>query len=60
VALGLALLAPSRYWRRASRRFSAVLPGTSRWLAGTWLGRSTLGMRLTGASSVVGCSFFGF
>jgi hypothetical protein len=59
VALGLALLAPSEYWRRATRRLSAVFPRSSRWLSGTWMGRSTLTLRLRGAPPMVGCSFYG-
>ncbi len=59
VAVGLALLAPSEYWRRASRRLSAIFPRSSRWLSGTWMGRSALSVRLRGAASMVGCSFYG-
>jgi hypothetical protein len=59
VAVGLALLAPTRYWRRASRRLSGLFPRSTRWLAGTWMGRSSLNLRLRGAPSMVGCSFYG-
>ncbi len=59
VAVGLALLAPSEYWRRMSRRLSAIFPRGSRWLSGTWMGRSSLTFRLRGAPSMVGCSFYG-
>ena len=59
VALGLALLAPSRYWRRASRSGSVVVSRASRWLSGTWLGHIAVTMRLGGAAPMVGCSFYG-
>ncbi len=59
VAVGLALLAPSEYWRRMSRRLSAIFPRSSRRLSGTWMGRSALTLRLRGAPSMVGCSFYG-
>lgn len=59
VAVGLALLAPSEYWRRTSRRLSALFPRSSRWLSGTWMGRSALSVRLRGAASAVGYSFYG-
>ncbi len=59
VAVGLVLLAPSEYWRRASRRLSALLPRSSRWLSGIGAGRSGLAVRLRGAASVVGYAFYG-
>jgi len=59
VAVGLALLAPSEYWRRMSRRLSAILPRSSRWLSRTWMGRTPLTLQLRGAASTVGCSFYG-
>ncbi len=59
VAVGLALLAPSRLWRRVSRRLTMVLPRGGRWLSGTWMGRSALALRLGGAPSMVGWSFYG-
>jgi len=59
VALGLALLAPSRYWRRVSRSGSAAVARASRWLSGTWMGRVAVTMRLGGAAPMVGCSFYG-
>jgi hypothetical protein len=59
VALGLALLAPSRYWRRASRPGSVVVSRASRWLSATWIGHIAVTMRLGGAAPMVGCSFYG-
>ena len=59
VALGLALVAPPEVWRRLSRRLSRMFPATSRWLSGTRVGRASLALRLRGAPSVVGCTFFG-
>ncbi len=59
VAVGLALLAPSEFWRRTSRRLSTIFPRSSGWLSGTWMGRSTLALRLRGAPSMVGWSFYG-
>jgi len=59
VALGLALLAPSRFWRRASRPGSVVASRASRWLSGTWIGHIAVTMRLGGAAPMVGCSFYG-
>ena len=59
VALGLALLAPSRFWRRASRPGSVAVSRASRWLSGTRMGHIAVTMRLGGAAPMVGCSFFG-
>jgi hypothetical protein len=59
VVLGLALLAPSRYWRRAARAGSVVGSRAARWLSGTWIGRIAVTMRLGGAAPMVGCSFYG-
>jgi hypothetical protein len=60
VALGLALLAPSRFWRRASRSGSVVVSKGSRWLSGTWIGHIGVSMRLGGAAPMAGFSFYGF
>ena len=59
VALGLALLAPSRFWRRASRPGSVVVSRGSRWLSGTWIGHIAVKMRLGGAAPMAGFSFYG-
>ncbi len=59
VALGLALAAPSEVWRRASRRLSNMVPTLSRRRSGTWMGHASLALRLGGAPSMVGCTFFG-
>jgi hypothetical protein len=59
VMVGLALLAPSRYWRRASRAGTVVGSRVSRRLSGTWLGHMAVTMRLGGAAPMVGCSFYG-
>jgi hypothetical protein len=59
VLVGLALLAPSRYWRRMSRPGLVVGSKASRWLSGTWVGHIAVTMRLGGAAPMVGCSFYG-
>ncbi len=51
VGVGLALLAPSEFWRRGSRLLSARLPSGFR--------RASLALRRRGAPSVVGWSFLG-
>ncbi len=59
VSLGLALLAPGEYWRRASRRWSAFLPARTRRLSGSGTVHSGVVLRLAAAASVLGCSSFG-
>jgi hypothetical protein len=51
VGVGLALLAPSEFWRRGTRLLSARLPSGFR--------RASLALRRLGAPSVVGWSFLG-
>jgi hypothetical protein len=58
VVLGLALLAPGEYWRRVSRRWSALLPMRFR-RSGTGWGPSAMVMRLRATASAVGCSSLG-
>jgi hypothetical protein len=59
VSVGLALLAPSEFWRRRSRRLTTIVASGVRWVSATWMGRSSIYVRLRGAPSMVGCSFFG-
>jgi hypothetical protein len=58
VILGLILLAPGDYWRRASRRWSGLLPPGSRGSGAGW-GLSAMFMRLRATASAVGCSTLG-
>jgi hypothetical protein len=59
VAVGLALLSPGEYWRRASRRLSAYFPGAWRRLPGPGKRPATMVMRLRATASMVGCSTLG-
>jgi hypothetical protein len=57
VVLGLALLTPGEYWRRASRRWSAVAPERIRGITRT--GRSSMMTRMRATVSMVACSSYG-
>jgi hypothetical protein len=57
VVFGLALLAPDEYWRRASRRWSAILPRRLRGRGGS--GGAGMVTRMRAVASVVACSSYG-
>ena len=59
VVLGVALMTPSGYWRRTTRRWPSVSPVLNRRSSSPGWRYAAVAMRLRATASVLGCSSFG-